>query len=106
MARAAKHRSPSRRPSHEDHSQFPERIPMSQEVSLNALADNVFEIRLQRPERMNALGLATCAELQQAVSDATAKHARVVLLRGSGRAFCAGADLKERKGMHLDARLA
>jgi enoyl-CoA hydratase/carnithine racemase len=27
-------------------------------------------------------------------------------VRGSGRAFCAGADLKERKGMDLDARMA
>jgi enoyl-CoA hydratase/carnithine racemase len=55
---------------------------------------------------MNALGVATVAALRQAVSDATEKHARVLLVRGSGRAFCAGADLKERKGMDLDARLA
>ncbi len=78
---------------------------MSQEVSLNAVADGVFEIRLERPERMNALGVATCAALAQAVSDAAQQHARVVLLRGSGRAFCAGADLKERQGMELAARL-
>jgi enoyl-CoA hydratase/carnithine racemase len=40
------------------------------------------------------------------VSGAAGRRARVVLIRGSGRAFCAGADLKERKGMDLAARLA
>lgn len=79
---------------------------MSQDVFLHSLGDDVFEIRLERPQRMNALGVATANALQQAVSDAAAKRARVLLLRGSGRAFCAGADLKERKGMDLDARMA
>ena len=49
---------------------------MTQDVFLDSLGDGVFEIRLKRPERMN------------------------------GRAFCAGADLNERKGMALDARMA
>ncbi|NOT61530.1 MAG: crotonase [Acidobacteria bacterium] len=79
---------------------------MSQEVSLNALGNGVFEIQLNRPERMNALGVATVAGLAQAVAEAAQQRARVVLFSGSGRAFCAGADLKERQGMALDARLA
>jgi enoyl-CoA hydratase/carnithine racemase len=79
---------------------------VSQEVAFNAAGDGVFEITLNRPERMNALGVATCAALEQAVSDAAAKGARVVLFRASGRAFCAGADLKERRGMDLAARVA
>jgi enoyl-CoA hydratase/carnithine racemase len=79
---------------------------VKEQVFLKAVARGVFEIWLDRPERMNALGVATCAELKQAVSDAGAQCARVVLVRGSGRAFCAGADLKERKGMDLAARLA
>ena len=79
---------------------------MSQDIVVDSLGSDVFEIRLNRPERMNALGIATVAALEQAVSEAAAKRARVVLLRGSGRAFCAGADLKERKGMDLAARLA
>src|SRR2546423_11584342 len=83
-----------------------ERMKVSQDVFLDALGDGVFEIRLERPERMNALGVATVVALQQAVRDAAAQRARVLLLRGSGRAFCAGADLKERKGMDLAARLA
>jgi enoyl-CoA hydratase/carnithine racemase len=79
---------------------------VSQELFFDALGDDIFEIRLERPERMNALGVATAAALEQAISEAAAKRARVVLLRGSGSAFCAGADLKERKGMDLAARLA
>jgi enoyl-CoA hydratase/carnithine racemase len=79
---------------------------MIRDLVLNALADHVVEIRLQRPERMNALGVATVAQLEEAVAAATAQHARVLLLRGSGRAFCAGADLKERSGMDLAGKLA
>jgi enoyl-CoA hydratase/carnithine racemase len=79
---------------------------MSQDVSLKALGDGVFEIWLDRPERLNALGVATCAALKEAISAASAERARVTLLRGSGRAFCTGADLKERQGMDLAARLA
>ena len=78
---------------------------MNQDIFLDSLGDDVFEIRLERPERMNALGVATVAVLQQAVLDAATMRARVLLLRGSGRAFCAGADLKERKGMDLHARM-
>ena len=79
---------------------------MNQDVFLQPIGSDVFEIRLNRPERMNALGVATVAALEQAIAEASQQCARVVLLRGSGRAFCAGADLKERKGMDLAARLA
>lgn len=79
---------------------------MNQDLFLDDLGEGVFQIRLERPERMNALGVATVTALHQAVDEAAEKHARVLLLRGSGRAFCAGADLKERKGMDLAARMA
>jgi enoyl-CoA hydratase/carnithine racemase len=79
---------------------------VTQDIHLDSIGNHVFEIRLERPERMNALGVATVAALRQAVAEATARQARVLLIRGSGRAFSAGADLKERKGMDLDARLA
>ncbi len=56
---------------------------------------------LDRPDRMNALSRATVRRLgalaRQAAEDASV---RVVVLAGAGeRAFCAGADLKERKDM-------
>lgn len=84
---------------------FPD-IPVTQDVFLESLGDGIFEIRLERPERMNALGVETVVALRQAIEDANKQHARVLMVRGSGRAFCAGADLKQRKGMDLPARMA
>jgi len=52
-------------------------------------------ITLDRPDAMNALSALMCSELLAAV-DAVGSDAeiRVLVLTGSGRAFCAGADLK------------
>jgi enoyl-CoA hydratase/carnithine racemase len=79
---------------------------MSQDVILRTVDDGVMEICLNRPERMNALGVQTVAALGAALADARRLRVRVLLLRGTGKAFCAGADLKERKGMDLPARMA
>lgn len=56
---------------------------------------------LNRPSSMNALSRALITELSHAL-EAARDHAetRVIVLRGAGsRAFCAGADLKERAAM-------
>lgn len=51
-------------------------------------------ITLNRPHRLNAIGEGMPQELQQAVAAATSDDAvRVMVLRGAGRAFCAGYDL-------------
>ncbi len=51
-------------------------------------------ITLNRPDRMNALDRATLAALTAALGEADADDScRAVLLTGTGRAFCAGADL-------------
>jgi enoyl-CoA hydratase/carnithine racemase len=73
-------------------------------VLVETLAPGVQQIRINRPDRMNALGVGTVNELLGACGDVG--NARVVLLRGSGRAFCAGADLKERAGMDAQQRVA
>ncbi|MBX3250125.1 MAG: enoyl-CoA hydratase/isomerase family protein [Myxococcales bacterium] len=56
---------------------------------------------LNRPDRMNALSRATVRRLGQLAREArTDATIRAVILTGAGdRAFCAGADLKERQGM-------
>jgi enoyl-CoA hydratase len=68
-----------------------------------AAADSVATITLDRPEARNALNRAMCEELVAATAAAAADpDVRLVLLRGAGPVFCAGADLKERKGMSTD----
>ena len=53
-------------------------------------------IRLNRPDAMNALNLATKEALKAAVTAAAEDESvRVVVLTGSGRAFCVGQDLRE-----------
>ncbi len=56
---------------------------------------------LCRPEARNALSRAARAELEALVEGVAAqRQVRAVVLSGQGeRAFCAGADLKERRGM-------
>ncbi|HSV80832.1 MAG TPA: enoyl-CoA hydratase-related protein [Ramlibacter sp.] len=53
-------------------------------------------VTLNRPERLNALNPRLVAELGDYFRGLDARSpARVVVLRGAGRAFCAGLDLKD-----------
>jgi crotonobetainyl-CoA hydratase len=66
--------------------------------------DFVATVTLARPESMNAVDLATEAQLQRVWSDIENRSdVRVVVLTGEGeRAFCAGADLKNPSISGLD----
>jgi len=56
-------------------------------------------LRLNRPDKRNALSRALIAELTAAVSSAALDHeCRVLILTGNGPAFCAGMDLEELRG--------
>jgi enoyl-CoA hydratase/carnithine racemase len=60
----------------------------------------VAEIVLDRPEAMNALNTAMAARLARVCADLAAdREVRAVVLAAAGRAFCVGADLKERAAM-------
>ena len=76
------------------------------DVVLETITDGVLQIRLNRPERMNALGSEMSQRLYQVLEKAIAQKARALLVRGTGKAFCAGADLKERRGMDAEQRAA
>jgi enoyl-CoA hydratase/carnithine racemase len=53
-------------------------------------------IRLNRPERLNAMNAALVDGLSAALAKAEADEAvRAVILHGAGRAFCSGDDLKD-----------
>ena len=55
---------------------------------------NILEIILNRPDKRNALNSEFVGELRQAFGEANADDSiRVIILKGSGKAFSAGADL-------------
>jgi len=58
--------------------------------------DRIATLTLNRPERLNAIGAHTGRELREAVARANADDAvHVIVLKGAGKAFCAGYDLKD-----------
>lgn len=59
------------------------------------LSSGVAEVTIDRAARANALDAAHWEELASAVARADSDDARVVLLTGAGRNFCAGGDLSE-----------
>lgn len=58
------------------------------------IADGIFTLTLNRPDRMNAFTPQMMTEMIAAFDSADADDAvRAVIVTGAGRAFCAGADL-------------
>jgi enoyl-CoA hydratase/carnithine racemase len=72
-------------------------------LSVQAPSDHAQVVTLNRPQVLNAISTQMGRELRAFFRDfdhAQEPDVRVVILTGSGeRAFCAGADLKERRGM-------
>jgi 2-(1,2-epoxy-1,2-dihydrophenyl)acetyl-CoA isomerase len=61
-----------------------------------AVTNGVAWIRLNRPERMNAVNDALRRALSEAVKQAERDaEAKVIVVTGEGRGFCAGADVRE-----------
>lgn len=68
----------------------------------------VLHITLNRPDARNAMSLKMVAELRRVLADAEATAGRpdavrVVVLRGAGGHFCAGADLKDMAAARMRA---
>ncbi len=58
--------------------------------------DGIARITLNRPEKLNAMTLEMCAELELALRSVEADDETVVVIvRGEGRAFCVGMDLDQ-----------
>lgn len=73
-----------------------------------SIAEGVAEIVLNAPHKLNALDEAGLAELSAVYDDAAAAASagavRALLIRGEGRAFCAGRDIAGVDGANDDAR--
>ena len=63
---------------------------------ITAKADGVLTLTLNRPEKRNALSFDLIAGLAEGIARAELEaDVRVVVVRGAGKDFCAGADLQE-----------
>ena len=72
---------------------------MSDLVTID-IKDHVADVRLNRPEKMNAVNPAMWKAIYEAgASLEDEREVRAVVLSGNGRAFCAGLDMESMQGM-------
>ena len=70
-----------------------------EQVIVEKKGNHVGSITLNRPDQMNTFSTQMAVELDQALLDFDADPSiRVILLKGAGRAFCAGIDVSELEG--------
>lgn len=83
---------------------------MPETILIEAPRPHVMLIRINRPDKLNALSQLVLREIASALDDAAADaDVRVVVITGDGRAFAAGADIGEMQGksaveMHASTR--
>jgi enoyl-CoA hydratase/carnithine racemase len=71
------------------------------------IADEVATIRLNRPDKLNALTLYVYADLRDIMAELPHRDdVRVLVLTGTGRGFCSGGDVRDIIGalVEMDAR--
>ena len=67
---------------------------MTYETITLDIADQIATITLNRPDRLNACSLDMADDISDALD--RLEDARVLVIKGAGRAFCSGADLQAR----------
>lgn len=67
---------------------------MYETLSLSS-KDGVITLKLNRPEKLNALNPQMGEELLKAFNEIESSDARAIIMTGEGRAFCAGGDVQE-----------
>jgi len=80
--------------------------PTFETLSIEPVDEHVTIVRLNRPDASNALNTQMGRDLVHCFEDAALdpKSLRCIVLTGTGdKAFCAGGDLKERRGMTDEA---
>jgi 2-(1,2-epoxy-1,2-dihydrophenyl)acetyl-CoA isomerase len=69
---------------------------MSYQTILFSLDARVARLTLNRPDKLNSFNAAMHTEVQHALARLPGSGARVLVLTGAGRGFCAGQDLGDR----------
>jgi enoyl-CoA hydratase len=65
-------------------------------VAVDRAGDAIRVIRLDRPDRLNAISFELVADLHDALDEVAADEScKVAVLTGAGRGFCAGLDLRD-----------
>lgn len=78
---------------------MPTDLPSFETVTVS-VADHIATVRLNRPEKMNAMNLAMWHDIRKAFDTIDAlPEVRVAILEGEGRAFTAGIDLQMMMGL-------
>jgi 2-(1,2-epoxy-1,2-dihydrophenyl)acetyl-CoA isomerase len=69
---------------------------VSYECIVFDVKDGVARLTLNRPERLNSFNTQMHAEVREALLAIPGSGARVLVISGAGRGFCAGQDLNDR----------
>jgi 2-(1,2-epoxy-1,2-dihydrophenyl)acetyl-CoA isomerase len=69
---------------------------MSYETILFEIESGVARLTLNRPDKLNSFNIQMHGEVRQALAAIPGSDARVLVLTGAGRGFCAGQDLSDR----------
>src|SRR3990170_2722378 len=83
-------------------------MPTPDDEVLLEVSEGVAVVTFNRPDRLNAISRPMAGRVCAILGDLRARDdVRAVILTGSGRAFCAGADLSRRgERGHLGERIA
>src|SRR3954454_25286208 len=69
---------------------------MNYQTILFDVTGGVARLTLNRPDRLNSFNTPMHGEVREALSSLSGSDARVLVLTGAGRGFCAGQDLGDR----------
>src|SRR5271155_4003221 len=69
---------------------------MAYSTILYDIVNGIARLTLNRPDKLNSFNTTMHGEVQTVLADLPSSGARVLVLTGSGRGFCAGQDLADR----------
>jgi 2-(1,2-epoxy-1,2-dihydrophenyl)acetyl-CoA isomerase len=69
---------------------------MSYQTILFDVSGGVARLTLNRPDRLNSFNTVMHGEVREALASLKGSDARVLIITGAGRGFCAGQDLGDR----------